>query len=336
MARSFWLLSRRFWIYILIGLVVLGDAAFYFLWHPQIDYFAIITIQFALVTLVLELTLHRASNKILSAATTRYLAQWPGHLVDLSNLISGTRADDEILILVDFLGYGHFSNPIAFKAYFKALKDAIERGSRVRILLCAEADARACTEIQFESEFKPTGASDSRDFQVRARDSERFSKWLDHYSNVLHGYRPANFENFIDTLMYLNDFFCYQLLALREHVTIRTMPLRLEVATDLKADPKIGLTRNSATDSWMTGVIYSWIARDREMIFSFPMFYGPKSGHSFQTHDTRLIESFQKQFEKTWDEKTTPVKEHVYRNIFEKMSPAIEPGTSAIAHSLTH
>lgn len=299
--RALWTFICRYRYYLsvfsAVGIVV--NIAIFLLLKGN-HFVEIFTLEFAVATLALDVMLHLKTEEIALAATTRYLAHWPKHLGDLTNLISGTHADDEICILLDFFAYGHFTNPEGFKEYFAAILHAIQdKEVRSRILVCAESEARACTIIQFKEDPFPEFLKEKK---VR--------KWLENYKSILKGHEPQNFDEFIDALLYLDDHFCHE-LAWPGRVTIRTLPSPLG---------------QKELESWMQEVIYCWIVPSRGMIFSFPNFYGARSGHSFQTRDMSLIATFQHQFEqkfKSEDTKRLEPNNHVYPDAYARVQSRI-------------
>ena len=67
-------------------------------------------------------------EKIVLAIYTRFLGVWPGHLKDVTRLVTEATAGDELQISLDLFGYGHFTVPEEYKRYFLALDAARRSG----------------------------------------------------------------------------------------------------------------------------------------------------------------------------------------------------------------
>ena len=279
---------------------------------------ALIAIVAGIVAIVYESELKRdfriqqvTVKEIVSSVTTRYVARFPDNLENATNLISQAKSGDEVLILVDFLGYGHYSDPERYLQYVNAIKNARQK-AHVRIMIYDEQAAKADLQAQFSradyeniiSNLPTVGASDDRPISFYSDDSQERQKrqirLFLHYLKYYQKPRPTGYEDFLNTVASTQDHFCRQ-LASEDNV---------EVAS---------IAESSNPEVQAHEVVFFWVLRhkeqdkeqDKEMIFSFPNLADTAKGVSFKTSDDRLIEIFVRQFEQKWQARK-PIQYHCY------------------------
>src|SRR5258708_31623796 len=77
------------------------------------------------------------------------LVFFPADLEKATELIVSAKNNDELLILTDFLGFGHYSSPEQYGQYVKALS---ETKGKVRMLVYGEASAKESLQAQFKKQ----------------------------------------------------------------------------------------------------------------------------------------------------------------------------------------
>lgn len=214
-------------------------------------------------------------QEIVESMSTRFLGVWPSHLEDLTAL-AGT-ANEEFIISVDTLGYGHFSNHKKFLEYFDEVERAAKRGASVKILLPPESMCEKSLELQFE-----TVKEDQQALGKLLRDYHTM------YGNRL-GPELKSFDDFLKSDLFIESLYCSEL------VDKATMPVEASIRSD----------QNSHE------LVYYWIVRrngiPKEMIFAYPRFIGVGKGYAFRTQDPKLMDIFSSDFNTKW-KKATKVK----------------------------
>src|SRR5215469_8527708 len=88
-------------------------------------------------------------EQIVLSVHTSYIGNFPQDLEKATEMIAGAKEDDELNILVDFLGYGSYSDPEKYEKYVSTLK---ESKARIRILVYGEEEAKSSIQTQFKKE----------------------------------------------------------------------------------------------------------------------------------------------------------------------------------------
>jgi hypothetical protein len=201
-------------------------------------------------------------EQIVLSVHTSYIGKFPLDLELATDLIANAKEDDELAVLVDFLGYGHYSDPDKYERYVKTLK---ESRARVRLLVYGDEEAKTSIQIQFKQE----------EYDNKVKNSDTYKKYLDHYQKLIKS-PPSGYRDFLNTLIAIQDRYCQELTS-RKHIDVRSI-----------AGPPI----NEA--------VFYWMICKKEMIFSFPNSYTQKKEFSFKTRDDHLLESFLYQFDNKW------------------------------------
>jgi hypothetical protein len=251
---------------------------------------AVIAIVFGMVGIVYERKLHqRFENQekeiernfstqkdrieqIVLSVHTSYIGTFPFDLEKTIELIKDCKPDDEILIMVDFLGYGLFSEPDHYEEYAKAL---LETKAHVRMLIYDAQSAKTTLLAQFKRAEFP-----------EIKRGTAFNRYYDRYQKLI-GSRPETYEDFMNALGCVQDYFCQQFY-IKSHIEIY-----------------------SATAMSIHEARFFWMARNKEMVFSFPNLYTGRKEFSFKTRDDHLMDLFADQFEQKW-ERGNPVSDKCY------------------------
>ena len=206
--------------------------------------------------------LHNKLNEVWLSLSTRYTRQmFPDYLSDVAQLVSRTVPTDELLIIVDYVGAGHYSSPEAFTAYFEAIMTA--KANKIRMLVYGEEAAKDIFQRQFK---KKADGSVARD--------DRFAKYFAFYDLP----PQIRYEDFLNTLARKHGDFCEAFARGPHKIEIRVI-----------------------SPSSMREGFWFWMIRDREMIFASPSFAEKNNmGLAFFTKDPALMQVFLDRFEDRW------------------------------------
>jgi hypothetical protein len=175
---------------------------------------ALIAIVAGVVAVVYETKLHNGFKEqhskieqIVLSVHTAYVGRFPENLDRLANLIANLREDEELLILVDFLGYGHYSAPEKYDRYVKAM---LNSKSKIRMLIYGEDSAKATITAQFQGDFASISKTDT------------FRAYLLYYKNVITK-TPTNINELKNALVQTQDYFALQLTG-KNNIDVRAIP----------------------------------------------------------------------------------------------------------------
>jgi hypothetical protein len=201
-------------------------------------------------------------NEVLLSLSTRYTkAKFPDYLRDVAELVLRSRQEDELLIIVDYVGAGHYSSPEGFTTYFEAIMAT--RAKRIRMLVYGEEAAKDVFQRQFKK--KPDGIVEP---------DEHFSKYFAFYKIQV----QTKYEDFLNALARKHGDFCEAFSSARPKIEIRVL----------------------APPSMREG-FWFWMIRDKEMIFASPSFAEvTNKGLAFFTADNSLVQVFLDRFEDRW------------------------------------
>lgn len=85
-------------------------------------------------------------NEIANSMSTRYVGEFPLDIKDVTEVVRGTKKNLDIM--VDYVGYGHYSDPAAFDAYLHRI-EALRPTVRVRVLVYNSARASQARHRQW-------------------------------------------------------------------------------------------------------------------------------------------------------------------------------------------
>lgn len=84
---------------------------------------------------------------IAGSMSTRYIGVFPKNLEDILEVVD--LADRELLVMADFVDYGHYSNPRGYEKFAERIKEARDRGVEVKLLVYDRIQATKALEEQF-------------------------------------------------------------------------------------------------------------------------------------------------------------------------------------------
>ena len=205
-------------------------------------------------------------NEVLCSLSTRYMrAKFPNYLCDVVELVSRSKREDELLIIVDYVGAGHYSWPEGFMTYFTAIMAAPAK--RIRMLVYGEEAAKDVFLRQFKK--KPDGMVEP---------DEHFSKYFMFYNIQV----QTRYEDFLNAVARKHGDFCEAFAGARPRIEIRVL----------------------SPPSMREG-FWFWMIRDKEMIFASPSFAEiTNNGLAFFTSDNNLVQVFLDRFEDKWRQST--------------------------------
>lgn len=248
--------------------------------RPILDHtLAIIAILAGILAVIYEWKLHRSFeaqkeeiNEIVLSVHTRHVGDWPDHLRAITDLVSRASRGDELVILVDHLGYGHYSRPEDYEIYLTKLEQARHNGAVIRMLTYAEDPARERLTRQFGGTFDANSAE--------------FRKYAAFYKRLIDK-TPTTNDEFLSLALFVESELVSRILA------VRTTEDAIQVST-IK-DPG-----DEEAFFWMMRRESSPV----EMLFAYPRFGSGKTGHGFMTREPHLMSIFSKQFDQKWTEAT--------------------------------
>ena len=215
-------------------------------------------------------------KEIVDAVHTRYIGDWPEHISEILALVKDLRRGEELLVLVDFIGYAHYTKRELFMDYLNELQAARRRGVKLRFLLHSEKAMIRNLDAQFEKQKGDPHAA--RDL-VQA--------YVDKYKNLIQKTGLEHYVDLVTAVLYVQARFC---------------DLLLDAAND---SPAAEIAASGEAES---ETVYYWIVRQGEtpktMIFAYSRFSGVGQGYGFRTADPRLMSIFYRDFERKWKSAT--------------------------------
>jgi hypothetical protein len=128
----------------------------------------------------------RKMDGIADSVSTRYIGNFPKNLADVCTLTKAARC--ELLIMVEFVNYGHYWKPEAFEEFSRELELARDRGVKVRFLAQKQDAAKqALQEHLPEKESWPPKESD-----------ELYKHFFSVYPGIE---KPKDYYEFLETLL---------------------------------------------------------------------------------------------------------------------------------------
>ncbi|HEY6252943.1 MAG TPA: hypothetical protein VI685_23540 [Candidatus Angelobacter sp.] len=115
-------------------------------WKKPENWLAIIAIVFAVTQFIDARIQERRISEVAREMSTRFIGLFPKNMNEITDVVEKTTK--HLDIIVDFAGYGHYSNPEAFYSYRNALLSKAQN-SEVRMILYSQVPAHASTSSQF-------------------------------------------------------------------------------------------------------------------------------------------------------------------------------------------
>lgn len=271
--------------------------------RPILDHtLAIIAILAGVFAVIYEWKLHRGFeaqkreiNDIVLSVHTRHIGDWPDHLRAITDVVSRSTTGDELIVLVDHLGYGHYSRPKDYENYLIKLEEARRNNVKIRMLTYAEAPAKERLDQQFGGKFDPQ--------------SSEFKAYADSYHRLIDK-TPTTYAEFLSLALYIEG-------ALISRITeVRTTEDAIKVST----------IKNPGDEE-----AFFWMLRrgdtPQEMLFAYPKFGSGKTGHGFITREPHLMSIFAKQFDEKWGN-STPIRsgQDLFPTAYQEYKTAVAAG----------
>jgi hypothetical protein len=199
--------------------------------------------------------------------STKFLAVFPTNIPELTEFLSGTPHDFDIM--VDFAGYGQYSVPDQFASYAAALEECA-RHANIRMLVYGSTVAKRAIEQQWPSDsFKKELAG------------SRLMRFLDNHQDLIRPYSSEEFRQEITYEKFIDLQLKVQMQSKEQLARIRNMKIRDIDDAEL--------------------VLIAWIRNDDHAIFSFKNRGTTLRELAFSTRDTALVHVFRSMFERLWN-----------------------------------
>jgi hypothetical protein len=187
---------------VVIGLTFIGVTTWISVWlgyGPPIELaLAGLAILLASIQFVDSKRQERKMEEIVSSMSTQYIGAFPKNLENVAAVVRGARR--ELLILTDFVAYGHYSSPRAFEEYKKEIRDAHARTVTVSMLVYDSTLGIKTLANQFR---------DDHFAQVSA--DKKFAAYFEKYAGLN---KPSNAQGLRDLLAHQELKFTTELLDL--------------------------------------------------------------------------------------------------------------------------
>jgi hypothetical protein len=207
-------------------------------------------------------------DEVREGISTRFLAVFPHCISDITRFIS--EGPHDLDIMVDFSGYGQYSVPEQFKAYFTALENCA-RTCKVRMLVYGPPVGKEAIQEQWPGDCLESESNDNR-----------LARFLDEHQDLI---QPRTSEEFLKQVTY--DQF-------------------VDLQWRAQMQSQIQLTRikniNIRYLDRAQLVMLAWIRADDHVIFSFKNRGAKLRELAFNSRDTALVPVFRAMFERLWHE----------------------------------
>jgi len=233
---------------------------------------------------------------------TRFVGNFPKNLNEINHVIG--KAKNTIHVMSDYVGYGHYSNPLEFDQYFRLLRGMRAAGREVKMLIYTRAKAQEMHQSQFvNSDLKRADNwAKLKAFCNRYENNYKSDLWEkikecdvkinDRNQKMKNGDKPTaqDCTDLDDELNALRPEFD-RLMFDRQQLYIKDL---------LENDVQIKTTTENLP-------FFMWCEDGHEAVFSF-LHEASKAERevSFLTRDSRLVEdSFEKKFDYLWNHEAT-------------------------------
>jgi hypothetical protein len=190
--------------------------------------------------------------------STRFIGAFPDNMGEIKNIVED--AETQLDIMVDYVGYGHFSSPAIFRAYLAKIHEKYHAGVKIRLIAYGENLLTQSNASEFPTEqFEKLKGS---------------VEWKDFFNIHCKGQtEPSSYHEFRDLMIQRQRLYLSE--ARFAGIDIRTVSQELVFFVWLEdGEDAVFSFRGAGLNS------------DREV--------------SFRTRDGKLIETFSGLFEKIW------------------------------------
>ncbi len=126
----------------------------------------------------------RKMEDIAASMSTRYIGIFPKDMEDIIEVVN--IADRQLIVMADFVDYGHYSNPKEHEEFMERINEARDRGVDVRFLVYGKDPATTALKQQFPAE---------------QWNREKAGPQFDHFFSIYRGIRrPDSHEEFLNIL----------------------------------------------------------------------------------------------------------------------------------------
>jgi hypothetical protein len=227
------------------------------------NWMEVVTFVLAVIAIIFAVVQFSDSRHLLEETSTKYIGSFPDNMDDINSLLD--RSHQELLILVDYAGYGLYSKPDKFDDYIKKiikLRQAIPP-QRVRMLVYSSR----VQEIKFRQE------QFEKESWEKIKADPRFKDLFGTYHTEME--TPKTYDSFISSI------------------------LTLQAQTEKK------LCNNGVEIEHLdqSSAIFFWLEDGNNAVFAINNRAGNNRELSFSTRDGKLIDSLQSMFNRLWEDR---------------------------------
>jgi hypothetical protein len=199
------------------------------------------------------------------AVSTRFIGVFPKNLVDIGEVVAGT--DKQLDVMVDFVGYGHYSAPVQFEAYLRKIEDLRQRNIPFRMLVYELKKAHETHASQFTQQIFNDVSG--------AKNGKPDVKFVAFCNKFNQGHLPKTKAEFDELLFHKQQDYIVEMLerGVQVRKTTSEMPF------------------------------YLWNQDDQDAVFSF--LNADNKGDrevSFRTRDSNIVkDAFKRRFDAYWE-----------------------------------
>lgn len=119
-------------------------------------------------------------EKIESSASTKFIGAFPENIPEVTKIVESTQT--ELIIVNDFVGYGHYSAPSKFDDYLNALIKLKNSGKKITIIVYDDETANDARLKQFKGTFETIKQSEPfKTFMGERQNNENVPTNIDEY-----------------------------------------------------------------------------------------------------------------------------------------------------------
>jgi hypothetical protein len=226
------------------------------------DWMEVVTFILAIIAIVFAVVQFSDSRHLLEETSTKYIGSFPDNMDDINSLLD--RSHQELLVLVDYPGYGLYSKPDKFEDYIKKIIKLRQTTplQRVRMLIYSSR----VQEMKFKQE------QFEKESWEKIKADPRFKALFGTYHIEME--TPKTYDSFINSI------------------------LTLQAQTEKK------LCNNGVEIEHIdqSSAIFFWLEDENSAVFAINNRAGANRELSFNTRDGKLIDSLQSMFNRLWED----------------------------------
>ena len=199
-------------------------------------------------------------DPISKSLTTQFVGLFPKNLEEILSVVS--KVDNELLIMTDFVGYGHYSRPDTYDMILGGItKVARDKNAKVHILVYADDKQMGHLRSQFKE----------AEFETKTLESTTYKNYFQKQWKGID--EPKEYQPFLDTLLAKNREFTKSLL----DQGVQVLPVKEKL------------------------LFLLWLEDDQDAVIAFQNSGADEKGFSFRTRDAHFISTFREIFVKEWN-----------------------------------